>query len=182
MNLLSSEEKEILKKGLKRRSLMLSSFLISAAFMIGLIMLFPAYFLASENIQKITSDDNFTENEDENSGKYFLNLPEEIESKLAILNSSNNTTSVSKILSEIVDNIPIGIKINSISFDRGQDYNGKTGIDITLSGISANRDALVDFSSRLKISELFSEINVPVSNLAKDKNLPFSIKIFIEQQ
>jgi Tfp pilus assembly protein PilN len=76
--------------------------------------------------------------------------------------------------------LPAGIHLNSINFSRNQIYNNNAGILIAVSGIAQNRDSLASFVSALRDSGSFSSVDLPVSDLAKGDNLPFSIQIFIK--
>jgi len=180
MNLLPSTEKDILKKGLRLRALVVASFLVSAFLLIGLVMLLPSYFLASENYSKITLENYLPETEDKSSVDEIVNLPKEINSKLEFLLLSNNNISAFDSISNIIKYLPAKVKLNSISFTKNQNYKGKNGDIILISGTATDRDSLVSFSSLLEESGSFSSVEVPVSSLTRDKNLPFSMNIFIE--
>jgi hypothetical protein len=180
MNLLPGTEKEELKRGLKRRSIIIASLIISVAFILGLIMLLPSYLLTLGNLSKITLKNNSGVASDGTSTEQFLNLPAEVDSKLKFLQSNNNNLSVANSLSQIIKYLPAGTKLDSISFGNNQTYQGKDGTVILISGIAMSRDSLVKFSTSLKESKLFSSVDMPVSSLTKDKDLPFSINIFIE--
>jgi hypothetical protein len=182
MNLLPPKEKENLKKGLKLRSLILISFIMAAFFLIGLIMLLPPYFLTLGNLSKVSSENNVSGEENATSTKQLLNLPVEINSKLKLLQSVSSEMSVMGSVSSVIKYLPMGVKLNSISFRKDQVYKEKTGVIILISGVAIDRDSLVNFSTLLKESNLFSAVDVPVSSLTKESNLPFSMNIFIEDK
>jgi len=180
MNLLPNTEKEALKRGLKLRSLILSSLLLSVSFLIGLIMLFPSYFLTLGNFSKIAPENYLSGVKSDNSTKTVLNLPEEIDSKLKFLQSNNGSVSAADSISKIIKYLPTKVTLNSVSFAKNQNYKEKNGVIILISGMALDRDSLVSFSTLLKESNSFSAVEMPVSSLTKDKNLPFSMNIFIE--
>jgi hypothetical protein len=182
MNLLPKTEKDNLKKGLKNRFVIVALFLLSASFLIGFIMLLPSYFLASSYFSRVVIGDYFSESKNDDSVKNILDLPTEISLKLGLFQSNLTDVSVADYFSKIVSLLPEKVQLKSISFSKNQDYNGKSGAMILVSGIAGNRDSLVSFSNILKNSNLFSVVDVPVSSLTRDKNLPFSINIFIENQ
>lgn len=180
MNLLPKKEKEDLKKGLKSRFAIMTMFLVSVTFLLSFITLLPSYFLTIDfSGMTPVSFSQKTENQDLAK---ILNLPEEINSKFGFFQSNINNASVTDSLYKIIKDLPNGVIINSISFSRNQVYNEKKGTVILLSGIASDRDSMVSFSTLLKNSNSFSQIDMPVSNLTKDKNLPFSINVFIEQK
>jgi hypothetical protein len=180
MNLLPKTEKETLIKGFKYRFIIVVLFLVAASFLLGFIMLLPSYLLTSGYFSASVSTNNYPSNETEDSINKILNLPVEINSKLKIFQLNINTLSVTDSLSKIIKFVPHGITLNSFSFSRNQTYKQKNGTTILVSGMANDRDSLVSFSTNLKNSNSFSSVEVPVSSLTKDKNLPFSMNIFIE--
>jgi hypothetical protein len=180
MNLLPNTEKDALRQSLKLRSLVLLLFLMSVSFFLGFIVLVPSYFLALGNYNKISSENYLSTVKDENLVKTILNLPQEIDSKLKVMQSINNNISVADSIFEIIKYLPSKVNIHSISLSKNQSYDGKTGEAIVVSGVASSRESLVLFSNSLKASSLFADVVVPVSSLTKNKDLPFSISIFIK--
>lgn len=182
INLLPKTEKENLKKGLKLRFIIVALSLLSALFLIGFFMFLPSYFLASGYLSKIIPGNYFLESKDDNSIEEILNLPVEISSKLSFFQSNIDNISVADYFSKIVDYLPEKVQLNSVSFSKNKNYKEKNGVVILISGVAANRDSLVSFSTLLKESNSFSDVEVPVSSLTRDKNLPFFMNIFIENK
>lgn len=180
MNLLPDTEKNILKKGLKLRCFIMANILLSFSFIIGTIMLLPTYFLIEGHITLAASLDFAKKVEDQESINKILDLPKEIKSKLDFLQSNIKNRGAVDVLSKLVSFLPEKVKVDSISFVRNQGEKDKKGINIVLIGIASDRDALVSFGATLKTSKLFSVVDIPVSNLTKEKDLPFSVNIFIE--
>ena len=181
MNLLPNTEKDLLKKGLKLRSLVLTLILVTSALICGLIMLLPPYFLTKDHfLSAVSSQDSqkIGETEEENDE----NIPEEIESKLKFLQSHVSTRSAVTSISKALDSLSGGVTVRSVAFIRSQTYKGKVGTVIQLSGSSADRESLVSFSNAIKDSKQFTSVDMPVSNLTKEKDLPFSVTIFIANQ
>ena len=180
MNLLPNTEKEALRKGFKLRSLILGSLSVSVFFLVGIVMLLPSYFLASGNFSKAVSENSLYDTEDEVSAVELLDLPEEINAKLKFLQTENNAVSSVEAIFEVIKYLPAGVKINSVLFERNKVREDKNGVTILVSGLALDRDSLISFSNLLKKSNFFSTVDLPVSSLTKDKNLPFSVNIFIE--
>lgn len=178
MNLLPKIEKEALKKSLKHRSIMVALFLAAAALLIGLVMLLPTYMMTLDFNNSISN--NNLKVEDTAVIQQIINLPEEIDAKLKFFQSNLKDFSVTDYLYEIISGLPKGVVLDSISFTVNQNDGDKKGITILISGTATDRNALVSFSNFLKNSDIFSIVDVPVSSLTRDKNLPFSINIFIE--
>jgi hypothetical protein len=70
--------------------------------------------------------------------------------------------------------------LDSISVEKNKRYQTKTGTVVLVGGTASERDSLVSFLKALEESKSFSAVDVPISSLTKDKNLPFSMTIFIE--
>lgn len=182
MNLLPKIERENLAKGLKLRFVIMFLFLLSASFWVGFISLLPSYFLTSGYFSSNAESAFLLKYKDDESVKSILNLPQEINSKLNFLQLILKEQTPASYFSKISNLLPKGVKINSISFAKDQNFKGKVGTIILISGIAGSRDSLISFTEALEESNLFSLVEVPVSSLTKNRDLPFSIDIFIENQ
>lgn len=178
MNLLPKTEKEALKKGLKLRFAIVALFLLSVSFLFGFIMFLPSYLLAAGYFSKVSGGVYFSESKNDDSVKKILNLPGEIDSKLSFFQANIKNISLADYFSQIVNLLPEGIRLNSVSFAKNK--TNKNGDTVIVSGTASDRDSLVAFSTLLKKSNLFSDVSVPVSSLTKERNLPFSMNIFIK--
>lgn len=92
------------------------------------------------------------------------------------LNSLNlSSTPPSNAFDFIVSQRPLYIKINEISFkqkDKSKNKNNAIAT-ISISGTASSRDALLSFKSILESNTSYSAIDLPVSNLVKNSNIPF---------
>lgn len=181
MNLLPSTEKDAIKKGLKRRFIIMAMLLLAISFGIGVVMLLPSYFLVLGNISKIELSDGSIDIQNKGEIEEILNLPIEINSKLRLMQNVGASQSATEIVGKVIDLVPDKVVIDSITFSRDELYNEKNGLLISVSGIATDRNSLVSFSNLLEEVKEFSSVDVPVSSLTKDKNLPFSINILIEK-
>lgn len=182
MNLLPNTEKEILKKGLKLRATGVINLLLATSFLIGAVMLLPAYFLTRGHFDIITSANSVIKTEDAESIKQILDLPKEIDVKLKFFQTNAESRGAVDALSKVISYLPKKVKLNSVLLTRNQGEKEKRGIALVISGIAADREALVAFDEALKASKSFLNVDVPVSSLTKERNLPFSMNIFIEDQ
>ncbi len=182
MNLLPNTEKEFLKKGLKLRFTVVALYLLAAFFIVGSAILLPSYFLMRGQLSSIELENYNTKTVDGGSIDEILSIPNEINAKLKFLQSNIDSPLTVDIFYKIINLVPERVVLNSISFSRNQDYKEKNGIHILISGLALDRSSLVAFSTFLKDSNLFTLVDVPVSSLTKEKDLPFSIVLFIENQ
>jgi len=178
MNLLPEKEKEILKKGLKIRFIITALILLTSSFVVGAVMLLPGHFLAKGYALE-TELESYS---NEGNSQEILKLPTEIDSKLKFFQSQTSSVSSIGTLVEVLSYKPSGITINSLSFLRDQPREEKVGTVVLIAGVARDRNVLVSFENALTGSGSFSSVALPVSSLTKEKNLPFSVNIFIEQK
>lgn len=182
MNLLPEKEKANLKKGLKLRFAVTLLVLLSIPFFFGSIILLPSYLLALVNFSETKTENGPAINDNNQEFQDVLNMPDSISGKLLIFQSNLSGHTALEILNKFINAMPTGVKINSISFSKRNNNAEKIGSSVIISGIAQNRESLVSFSSNLKKDSDFSSVEIPISNLAKEKNLPFSINIFIKEK
>jgi hypothetical protein len=53
---------------------------------------------------------------------------------------------------------------------------------VSISGFAANRHALASFRDRIVSQEEFLEVDLPISNLAQDRDISFSITVTLDNQ
>lgn len=91
----------------------------------------------------------------------------------ALLAETGTTTLASEVVN-VLDEIA-GTQITVESFEVVLEAAVITKINIT--GVATTRAALAKFSDDLEIHPLFAEAEVPISNLAKDRDISFNIAI-----
>lgn len=77
----------------------------------------------------------------------------------------------------------ISYKTNSLTFTDFI-YEYKQDEDMTLltvRGMASTRDSLVSFVRNLEESGVWSEVDLPVSNLARDRNIDFMISLYFKK-
>ncbi len=94
------------------------------------------------------------------------------------LGTSDGDRLFSNIISEVEGIAARTVVLNSIAFSRTD--IGVQSVQIT--GESASRLLLVEFRDALENSPLFDSAALPLANLAKDKDVPFSITIIVSNQ
>ena len=96
----------------------------------------------------------------------------EVKAKIETLSGLRKNSGVWGAIERLSLKRGTGIALQSIVIARKDDQN-----TMTISGMADSRDALVAFSKRLQGEPSFSNINLPVSSLAKSKDIPFSLTI-----
>lgn len=101
--------------------------------------------------------------------RQFIDLAK---NKISKVKESSNKKLFTEALSRVTNNVSSSISVTEITFERGNESN-----QIRLSGVARTRDSLLAFMEVLKTENLFSSVDLPVSNLAKSTNIVFSISI-----
>jgi hypothetical protein len=128
--------------------------------------------IVAEQFEKIINVEN-----KENTGESVLSeVTMTLEQIKAIELYSQDTFVPLPYIDEIIDSTNPGVRINNISFSIIEETQGQ----FLVNGISKDRESLVDFIEDLKSKTIFTQVESPVSDFAKDKDVSFSIKINIE--
>lgn len=100
--------------------------------------------------------------------------------------TANNTATLLATMNTVSPLVPFVTELQSLTGSAVtiSSYRlNRTGVAIKavdISGTAADRASLVEFSERVKASELFVEAEIPLSNLAKDRDIPFQISVIID--
>jgi len=92
--------------------------------------------------------------------------------------SANKGESFTTLLAEVQEIAKNKVTLQTVSFRRV----GEKVETVNVAGVSVSRSALVTFRDALEGHELFESVELPLSNLAKDKDVPFSIVIVISNE
>jgi ABC-type phosphate transport system substrate-binding protein len=97
--------------------------------------------------------------------------------KLVLINSILQYPEVTPIVQSILANKTSPVRLNEFL------YTSKTASTsaFLIGGVSSTREGLVSFVKNLEKSGEFKTVYLPVSQLAKDKNLDFSITLGVEK-
>ncbi len=172
-NLLRKQEKDLVKREYKMRlGAVFLSFLFFSA-IAGTFMVLPSYFISKEKeaslqiiLDALKKASLSPEGGDEGADLRFS------KEKMAVLKEGSEKKDVYEIISRIVKEKPADVSISRFSLSR----NGSEGT-IYVSGLSAGRSELVSFGNRLSQTGLFSKVDLPVSNFAKETSINFSLSV-----
>lgn len=173
-NLLPEAEKvSILSEYRIRRGIVFFAFLFVVG-LIALVSLFPSYLFsaakvrdAQVNIVALEHSAIFTEEATLNSDLSVAKV------KLAALTPAPNQSSVASLLDAIMKARTESIRLNGFLFTRTP--NSTTTISV--SGIALDRESLSSFEDTLKSDPRWGEVDLPVSNFAKDTNDAFTLQL-----
>jgi len=172
-NFLKDEYKaKIISEYRKRFFILCLGFIILFSFsLVGLIL--PTFISVSAEknalfMEKQVFSKKTTENGQNEIEKELKNIKEMI----GVLKTDNSANSIIGVLEDILLEKNSGIVLQSVSLERKKDYWA-----ISLSGRAVSRENLVSFSEKLEASASLSEVNLPVSSLAKNNDVSFSITL-----
>ncbi len=149
-------------------------FLVGSAFAVASITLFPPYFLISIQMHVV---ENVVSESSEKIASYDTSEKElAVASQYAQLLNSGESTSFTQY-QDIIERIAgTGVVISSLTFNRNSVLN--TGA-ISVGGVAKNRQVLATFRDELEAQDDFGQVDLPISNLIKDQQIPFMIQIVI---
>ena len=147
-------------------------FLVACSTAVGAVLLVPSYFLArvdqnaaasalAASTQALAATGNGSDTD----------TVAQVSERVSLMKSYPRIPRVAAILSLITAAIPTGISISEISVtpnDSGSDA-------IVLSGTAGTRDDLLAFADTLKAASALSGVSVPLSQLAGEANIPFTL-------
>ena len=175
INLLPPEEKNRKVKEYKLRLIVVNALLLSVAFLIGSILLLPSYFFA-DTIQKSAENEVIAlKGSSESTERVEINNQLRItKERLTAISNQGQQTEFYEIIETISSYAGKPIKLDTVSYSRGSD--GKES-RLQLAGVADTRDDLLEFEQFLDDDEMFEDVDLPVSSLAKDQDIEFNIQI-----
>ena len=169
--LTEEERRKVAREYAVRRAICLFLALV-LVLAVGIIGLLPSYVLSNarqnEALERARIMGSAGGREDDASLQFWL---EETNRKLQVLSPALDTDRPSDFIKTILDQKAAGITITGFSWVRAKDK-----VTLSVNGVAASRQALVTFENRINSSRYFSDVALPISNLAKDRNIDFQIK------
>ncbi len=175
--LLPEAAKEIVGREYSGRRAALSLLVLIVVLIIGVVGLFPAYIGAKAKRIEIeervkVSGNSAISTENENFKSWLKN----INMKLELL-SPSLTQDASEAVALAIGAKPSGVRIATLN------WRVEEGSAVLLvSGVSDNRQALLDFENNLNDSGYFAQVSLPLSSLAKGSDIPFQVNLRIDKQ
>jgi hypothetical protein len=172
-NFLPNHERQGIKRDYHIRVFIVFLFFLSLAVIVGVGSLFPAYIHARMD-EEIHLNDVAALKEKTDAG-VFAATTQALSSSTALMSvltgsiaSGPFSTAIANIVSARGD-----IEISSFSITQAD----PSKLSLVIGGIAPTRDALLAFKSRLDAIVPGGTVTLPVSELANDTNIQFSIQI-----
>jgi hypothetical protein len=173
LNLLPKDQKKEVRGEYLRRFYIVVLIVFSSIDIFLLVAIFPSYISVKTN-----------ENIAENIRTSIKNSPKN-KDKEAITQSLKNLEAKLKVVATLPGEKPTdyidkalelrgrGISIQNISYVK-KDANKK---EVSIEGSASSRADLIDFSKRIKASSWSNSTDIPISNLASDRNIKFFVTL-----
>jgi hypothetical protein len=171
INLLPPEGRSLVKREYWLRVLSAYAVLLTVAFVITIVVLLPTYFHVAFQINTVIEDiANVGSAED------FARLEGEIKTANAISSLLVKSTAPIPATTIIAEIKKLAEATNTIE---GITISTKEGVvdSVVVTGSAKTRSTLVGMRDRIEAHEYFETVELPISNLAKDENIPFSLTI-----
>jgi Tfp pilus assembly protein PilN len=171
-NLLSLQDKRELTREFRLRAAAIALFLFSALALTGAASLAPSLFLLTEkeDIARRQIDVLSSSSSAEESARVEKSIST-IDERLALLAGAGLQAKFSSVINGAVSVLPQGVALDRIS------VSGKSeqSYEVSFSGVAKTRSSLVTFAHSLEGLPFFSSATLPVSYLAKDTDISFTI-------
>ncbi len=170
-NLLTQERKKLLRADYLARAATVAALALIVSVAIGALALVPAYFYLTEEIHAAdaTSDEQDTKADD--TAERHATLVKSA-ALLTQLGGTLDEEQVTAVVSDAFAARVSGIAITGLAYDRGTHQ-------LTLHGVAADRNALVSYTKALEQSSRFTNVPLPIADLAKNADLPFQFNVGI---
>ena len=170
---LPENEKKSLKREYRIRLLIVLCFFISVGIFIGICSLFPAYIHATleerVHIRQVAVIQKTAE------AATVKELQKEIAQSTTLLNTASDTIGPDVFYSAVSSIVGVhgNMKLTSFTLE----HPSPTTMTVVVSGIAPTRNDLLSFKARLLKLPNSTSVDLPLSILAQDSKIPFSIQI-----
>lgn len=177
-NLLPDSLKEVIRTDYKTRLIVVFLVMVIFIQLSALIFIVPSWVLSSYKEKEIILDaEAINQSVASKNTEVIVSLIRSTNEKLRILDTALTYQKLYPIINTIILSKDSSIGITDLFYTRIDEKSA----DITLRGVSSTREALVAFVKDLEKSTIFKSVDLPVSNLAKDKNIDFYMNLSVEK-
>jgi len=175
INLLPPGQKQIVEKEYKFRLGSAYILLMSIVVVIGVVLLLPSYFFVDTRESVAESELSTLQSSSESTEREAIREELLLTKKyLGELTKDEARAPLYTVIDKVSIHSDKAINISTVSYTRVEVENIST---LSVGGVAPTRDALLGFKRALEEDELFDEVVLPVSSLAKDEDIDFNIQI-----
>jgi Tfp pilus assembly protein PilN len=171
-NLLPEHHKKAARMEYLLRMATVALYLCSAAVILGAVILIPAYVSTSLRIEegeRAKAALAAARSDAENPAAVIATIKRNV----TILSALVQPVFVESIIERALTERPLGVTVAAVTFQNGINGEGT----LSIKGTARTRSSLVAFVRALEGVPYFSKVELPISNLAKNENIPFTMSI-----
>lgn len=174
--LLPEKEIKTLKKEYRTRLFVTIVFFVSCAIFIGIVSLLPSY-IYSYTQQKAALEDLQALQDSRKERGTDTVMKELADAHLLTrrLENHKNGAEFSQAIAEIILRKTPQISLNSFLIS-----TASSTLDVTMQGKALTRESLINFKKSLEQNPFISKIDLPISDLAKSKDISFALNLTIQ--
>ena len=172
INLIPPAARKIVKREYWVRVLSVWMILAATAFAMITLLKIPVYVLVNSQMAALSSSYE-SATADDLEFKKSQDLIKSANQMASLLVTDNEHVEFSEVINRIDSLSGEEVFVNSINMARVEKDLEK----VTVRGEALTRAGLAGFKERLENDEMFLEATLPLSNLAKDVDIPFSIEV-----
>jgi Tfp pilus assembly protein PilN len=171
--LLEQDKKNIHREYLFRLGVVYFLFLFTTV-VIGAVFLLPSYFLSETKEASVRERTSIIEQsiaireQEARSG-----LLVETKQRLELLSFKRSNSAVTGTIQTIVTHKPAGVSISQFLYTKQREGQST----LTIEGFAKQREDLLAFRKALEQEREFQNVELPISNLAADRDVKFTITI-----
>jgi len=171
--LLGEDKKAIRREYLLRLAIIALSFVFVTVLFAGILLL-PSYFISDSKERTAKERHEIIEQSiAAREGEASLSLLSDANQKLALLTPQSKAISLERIIDTVVSSLPRGVTVTKFFYT----YDSGKGGELSIAGKAETREDLLAFQSTLRGEPLFETVTLPISNLAADKDIAYSMAI-----
>lgn len=172
----TDEAKEALRIEYNRRRLVVLFFLLSGLFGVLTLLVLSSYFLLQGDLTSLKNQEVVLDEATKSGKTPSLETLDVLNEKMLLLGAVNTKWSAGALIDLILGAKPDGVTIAALLTKKVSDAQSrKQAMDIT--GRATTREALLSFKQRLEAATSVESVNLPISLLAKARDIDFSMSL-----
>jgi hypothetical protein len=172
-NLLPEQQKKNLDKEYRLRKYYIIGCFAASTMLAALIFLLPSYISAKIALNAATTEQSDLQKTVGAQADVSVSALHELKTETDALATATSTP-LSSLIRSVIADATANVHIKEMV------YEAQPSPSIVLSGVAGTRDELLAFSNSLNKDTAFSSANLPVDDLAADKNSSFSITLMLK--
>jgi|SRR3989344_834719 len=174
INLLPSEKKMVLKRQKRFRVIVQQEVYLSVVFLFFIAILGSISFILSQQLAMLSTIDALTEQQESfRELQKYENTFQQMNTQTAeIARIQKNHVTWQRTFEELSASVPEGVVVQRIRTENNT---------LFVSGTAVDRAALLRFEEKLKQTDCFTSVSIPLSDLVVRKDVSFSVEFIVKE-